>query len=277
MGFETAQIMEFLPLATGLLFTGIVAGLLAGLLGVGGGIVIVPVLFHIMTGLGIDEAVRMHVAVGTSLATIIPTSIRSMRSHAAKGAVDYDIMKVWAPAIIVGVLFGSFLATIADGRVLTFIFAAFALLAALNLGFGKESWRLGRELPSRPAQFVMAGSMGALSSMMGIGAGTFGVTIMTLFNVPIHRAVGTAAGLGAFIAVPGTIGFLIGGWGVDGRPLFSLGYVNLVGFALIAIATVIAAPWGARLAHAMPRIWLARAFAFFLVLTSIRMFWSLLT
>ena len=252
------------------------AGILAGLLGVGGGIVIVPVLFHIFSGLDVDPSIRMHLAVGTSLATIIPTSIRSMRAHARKGAVDYGIMKVWGPPILVGVAIGAWAAAKVDGQVLTGIFATFALLAAFNLAFGKDSWRLGYKLPSPPAQGVLAGSMGVLSTMMGIGAGTFGVTIMTLYNVAIHRAVGTAAGLGVFIAIPGTLGFLISGAGVEGRPLFSVGYINLVGFAFIAAATVVAAPWGVRLAHALPTEVLKKAFAFFLVLTSARMFWSLI-
>lgn len=271
----SADLLDFLPLALGLLATGVAAGILAGLLGVGGGIVIVPVLFHIFTGLDVDEAIRMHLAVGTSLATIIPTSIRSMRAHAKKGAVDYEIMKAWGVPILVGVIIGAWAAARVDGRVLTGIFASFALLAAFNLAFGKENWRLGAALPAKPVQSLMAGGMGVLSTMMGIGAGTFGVTIMTLYNVAIHRAVATAAGLGIFIAIPGTIGFLISGVGVAGRPLFSIGYVNLVGFAFIAVATVAAAPLGVRLAHALPRETLKRAFAFFLVLTSMRMFWSL--
>lgn len=271
-----ADLVEFLPLALGLLATGVFAGILAGLLGVGGGIVIVPVLFHIFTGLDVDPAIRMHLAVGTSLATIIPTSIRSMRAHARKGAVDYDIMKVWGPPILIGVAIGSWLASKVDGQVLTGIFATFALLAAFNLAFGRESWRLGQRLPSPPVQGVLAGSMGVLSTMMGIGAGTFGVTIMTLYNVAIHRAVATAAGLGVFIAIPGTIGFILSGWDVPGRPLFSLGYINLVGFALIASATVLAAPWGVKMAHALPTTILKRAFAFFLALTSARMFLSLM-
>lgn len=271
----SADLLAFLPLALGLLATGVAAGILAGLLGVGGGIVIVPVLFHIFTGLDVDEAIRMHLAVGTSLATIIPTSIRSMRAHAKKGAVDYEIMKAWGLPILVGVIIGAWAAARVDGRVLTGIFASFALLAAFNLAFGRENWRLGASLPSKPVQSLMAGGMGVLSTMMGIGAGTFGVTIMTLYNVAIHRAVATAAGLGIFIAIPGTIGFLISGAGVAGRPLFSIGYINLVGFAFIAVATVLAAPLGVRLAHALPRETLKRAFAFFLVLTSMRMFWSL--
>ena len=273
---SSAELIDFLPLALGLLATGVVAGILAGLLGVGGGIVIVPVLFHIFTGLDVDPSIRMHLAVGTSLATIIPTSIRSMRAHARKGAVDYEIMKVWGPPILIGVAIGAWAAAKVDGAVLTGIFAFFALLAAFNLAFGKESWRLSHKLPTPPVQGLLAGDMGILSTMMGIGAGTFGVTIMTLYNVAIHRAVATAAGLGVFIAIPGTIGFLISGLGVEGRPLFSVGYINLIGFAFIAIATVMTAPWGVRLAHSLPTETLKKAFAFFLVLTSIRMFWSLM-
>jgi len=269
---------EYLALfGVALLITGVIAGILAGLLGVGGGIVIVPVLFHMFTALGIDDSVRMHLAVGTSLATIIPTSIRSSLSHNQKGAVDFSILWAWGPPIIVGVLIGSIVADFATGTVLTLVFATVALLVAVNMAFGNESWRLSDGLPKAPTNQALAGTMGFFSTLMGIGGGTFGVTAMTLFGVPIHRAVGTAAGLGLIIAVPGTIGFLIAGLGVPMRPPLSIGYVNLLGFALIVPATVLAAPWGVRLAHSLDKTMLRRAFALFLAITSLRMYWDLYT
>ena len=258
-----------------LLTAGVVAGILAGLLGVGGGIVIVPVLFHLLSALGIDDSVRMHIAVGTSLATIIPTSIRSTLSHRQKGAVDEDILRSWALPLVGGVIVGTIAAEFSSGWTLTLVFAVVALLAAFNLAYGSEEWRLGDALPTGLVKTAMVGTMGFFCSMMGIGGGTFGVTAMTLFGVPIHRAVGTAAGLGLIIAVPGTIGFIIAGWGAPLRPPLSLGYVNLLGFALIVPATVLAAPLGVRLAHWLDRATLRRAFALFLAITSVRMFWDL--
>lgn len=271
-GYSPAELTLFVA---GLLATGIVAGLIAGLLGVGGGIVIVPVLFHVFTMLGIDEDVRMHMAVGTSLATIIATSIRSVRAHHKKGAVDWALLKRWALPMLIGVAIGTALAAYVNGEVLTLIFATVALLVAFNMAFGRDDWRLGSELPGMAGQGLIASVIGGLSAMMGIGGGTFGVTVMTLYGRPIHQAVATSAGLGLLISVPGAIGFIIGGWNVEGLPPASFGYVNLIGFALIVPATILAAPWGANLAHAISRVTLARAFAFFLLITSLRMFYDL--
>ncbi|MCP5433666.1 MAG: sulfite exporter TauE/SafE family protein [Alphaproteobacteria bacterium] len=272
---EGHQLGDLLILGAGLLASGVAAGLIAGLLGVGGGIVVVPVLYYVLTALDVSEEVRMHLAVGTSLAVIIPTSIRSLTSHAKRGAVDFDILKRWAPAMIGGVAVGSVFASSADGDTLTAIFASVALLVAANLAFGKESWRLGAALPGVWIESVMAGIIGALSTMMGIGGGTFGVTAMTLYGVPIHRAVATSSGLGLLISVPGTLGLVLGGLGVADRPPFSLGYANLLGFALIVPASVLAAPLGVHLAHGLSRKMLTRVFAFFLAVTSAKMFYGL--
>lgn len=271
-GYSTIELVMF---AVGLLATGIIAGVIAGLLGVGGGIVIVPVLFHIFTTLGIDESIRMHLAVGTSLGTIIPTSIRSVRAHHKKGAVDWALLRRWAVPMLLGVLLGTVLASHVDGKVLTGVFAVFAIVIAANLVFGREEWRLGSELPSLPTQSAIATVIGGLSSMMGIGGGTFGVTTMTLFGRPIHQAVATSAGLGLIISVPGAIGFLVSGLSAENLPPFSVGYVNLIGLALIVPMTVLSAPWGAALAHKISRQTLARAFAFFLLITSVKMMMGL--
>ncbi|TNE59673.1 MAG: sulfite exporter TauE/SafE family protein [Alphaproteobacteria bacterium] len=270
------NIAELWPLVLALLAAGIVGGILAGLLGVGGGIVIVPVLFHIFTGLGIDESVRMHLAVGTSLATIIPTSIRSMTAHAKRGAVDFELLKAWALPIFVGVLLGGAVAAYSPGEILTLVFAVIALVVAFHMSFGNEDWRLKDTLPAKWIQNLMAATIGLLSTLMGIGGGTFGVTTMTLFGYPIHRAVATASGFGVIISIPGAITFIVSGWGKEVLPSLSVGHVNLIGFALITPMTVLAAPLGVKIAHALPRLWLRRAFAFFLGLTSLRMFLSLL-
>ena len=269
------SLLQLALLVAGLALTGIVGGLLAGLLGVGGGIVVVPVLYHVFSGIGIDEAVRMHLAVGTSLATIIPTSIRSARAHRDNNAVDMDLIKALGPPILAGVVAGSLIAGMVAGEALMAVFASVALLVSLNMAFGKESWRLGDHFPVGLGRMVIGGVIGLISVLMGIGGGTLGVTILTLYNTAIHRAVGTASGFGLIIAVPGTLAMMLNGWGEAGLPPFSLGYVNLIGFALIVPTTVLAAPWGARIAHAISRVALRRAFAVFLALTSLRMWLDL--
>ena len=263
--------VTYWPFLIGLLLSGVLAGILAGLLGVGGGIVVVPVLFHVFTAIGIDEEIRMHLAVGTSLATIIPTSIRSIRSHAKRGAVEWGVLKSWSIPLFVGVLLGAAVAGFVDGRILTAVFGVLALFIAANMAFSKESWRLGEGLPSGLPSHGMATSIGGLSAVMGIGGGTFGVPIMTLFGMPAHRAVATSSGLGLIISIPGAIGFVVVGWNEPNLPIGSLGYVNVIGFALIAPMTVLAAPLGVHLAHALPKERLKQAFALFLALTSVRM------
>lgn len=264
-------------LAVALFATGLFSGLLAGLLGVGGGIVVVPVMFHIFTQIGLPEEVRIHLAVGTSLATIIPTSIMSLRSHAKRGSVDFDLLRSWAPAVFVGTLVGTALAAPAKGQVLTMVFATVALAVALQMAFLPLETRVADHLPTSPAKHLMPMIIGAISAMMGIGGGTLSVPTLSLFNYPIRRAVGTSSAIGLVIAIPGTIGFILAGWNVEGRPPWSLGYVSLIGFALIVPASLLTAPYGAKLAHSISVKALRRAFAVFLGITSLRMFYGLLT
>jgi uncharacterized membrane protein YfcA len=265
-------LVELLSLAALLLLTGAVAGLVAGLLGVGGGIVIVPVLFHLFSQQGVDPALRMHLAVGTSLATIVVTAWRSVRSHHARGAVDVDLLRGWLAPVLLGVLLGSALAGLAGGRTLALVFATVALAVALHMAFGRESWQLAQRPPLGAGRAALGAGIGFLSLLMGLGGGTLGVPVLTLFGLPVHRAVGTAAGLGLVIGVPGALSFAWSGWGAPGLPPLSLGYVNGLGFALIVPATWLAAPVGARLAHRAPQRTLRRLFALFLVATSLRMF-----
>jgi len=270
MDAETTRLLLILvPL---LLAAGAFAGVLAGLLGVGGGIVVVPALYHIFGYLGIDDSVRMHLAVGTSLATIIPTSIRSVRAHQEKGSFDAGLFRSWAPGIIVGVLFGTWLATLSNFATLTLVFAVVALFVAVYMALGNPSWKLMDNVPSRAKCQPIGATIGAISAMMGIGGGTMAVPVLNLFGVPIHRAVGTSAGFGLVIAIPGTLGFLIGGYGNPALPEFSLGFINWLGFALIVPMTVLTVPYGAKLAHSLSTAGLRRAFAVFLGLTSLRMF-----
>lgn len=254
--------------------TGFVAGILAGLLGVGGGIVIVPVLYYVFSYLGIDEAVRMHLAVGTSLATIIPTSIRSARAHFQRGAVDGQLLRQWGPAMFAGAVVGAWLATLADFRVLTSVFAGVALVVSLHMAFGRPEWRLAHAPPTGAPAVPLAAVIGTVSAMMGIGGGTLSVPVLSLCGFPIHRAVGTAAAFGMIIAIPAVIGFVIGGIGAPGLPPLSAGYVNVLGFAIIVPMTIVAAPYGARLAHSLSQPRLRQAFALFLGVTAVRMLWD---
>ncbi len=259
-----------------LALTGLFAGTLAGLLGVGGGIVIVPVLYHIFSYLGIDAEIRMHLAVGTSLATIIATSLRSSLAHQRKGSFDQTLFRRWAPGIFLGAVFGAWLATRLEFSALTGIFAVVALFVSLHMAANNSQERLQTTTPGGISTILLTGSLGLLSALMGIGGGTLSVPTMTWFGVPIHRAVGTAAGLGMVIAIPGAIGFMIGGFGAAGLPPLSIGYVNWLGFALIVPATILAVPLGTHLAHALNPRPLRKLFALFLGLTAIRMFWDVL-
>ncbi len=263
-------------LAAAMAATGLFSGLLAGLLGVGGGIVIVPVLFSIFPLFGIPEAVQMKLAVGTSLATIIPTSIQSARKHFAKGTMDVALLRSLVPSIAAGVLLGTLLGIVVRGDAHTAVFAVIALAVAANMAFTGVDWRLRESFPSGGLRHALGMFIGGVSAMMGIGGGTVGVPILSMFGAPIRSAVATASAFGVVISIPATIGFIYGGWGNPLLPPLSLGFVNLVGFALIVPASLIAAPWGVQLAHSIPPLLLKRLFALFLGVTVVRMVWSLL-
>jgi uncharacterized membrane protein YfcA len=272
--FASVSSGELATLALAVGASGLISGTVAGLLGVGGGIVVVPVLYQALSFLGVDESVRMPLAVGTSLATIIPTSIRSTLSHNAKGAVDWPILKAWAAPTFFGVLLGTWVAALIGGEGLKAVFAVGAAALGLFMLVGREEWRIGDDVPKGALSWPLGLGNGCLSVLMGIGGGTFGVTVMTLFGAPIHRAVATAAGFGLIIAVPGAIGMIVSGWNVANLPPYSLGYVSLIGFALIAPATIVATPWGVALAHKLSRRKLRLAFGLFLCLTAARMAWA---
>lgn len=268
---------EWIILAAAMLATGCVAGVLAGLFGIGGGIVMVPVLESALGVLGVDPAIRMHVAVATSLATIIPTSISSARAHHRRGAVDLDIVRRWAIFVLLGALLGAWIASQLHSRVLALIFASLALLVALKMIFMADSRNLTDDIPRGPWVPVIPAFIGCASSMMGIGGGTFSVMTLTLFNQPIHRAVGTAALFGLVISLPGTIGFVITGFNDARVPVGNLGYVSLIGLALIAPASVLTAPLGAKLAHAFSARRLSLMFGAFLIVAAGRLFYRALS
>jgi uncharacterized membrane protein YfcA len=194
-----------------------------------------------------------------------------VQSHRERGAVDEALLRSLALPLFVGVAAGSLLARRLDGRVLSGIFGVVALGVALHMALGREGWKLREGLPRGAARGALGAAIGFFSVLMGLGGGTLGVPILSAFGVPIHRAVGTAAGFGLLIGVPGCLAFAATGWGVPGRPPLSAGYVSLAGLAAITPTTWLAAPLGARAAHALPRVWLRRAFALFLAATALRM------
>ena len=215
----------------------------------------------------------MHVAVGTSLATIIPTSISSARAHHSRKSVDVEIVKRWAIFVLIGALLGAWIASRVHSNVLAIVFATLAFLVALKMLFVPESRNLTEDVPRGPLVSIIPTSIGCFSTMMGIGGGTFSVMTLTLFNEPIHRAVGTAALFGLVISLPGMLGFAVAGWGDPRIPAGSIGYVSLIGFACIAPATVLAAPLGAKIAHAFSAKRLNMLFGAFLVIASLRLFY----
>ena len=267
---------DLLLLAFAMLATGAIGGVLAGLLGIGGGIVIVPVLDAALQFLGTEPSIRMHVAVATSLATIIPTSLASSRAHYRRDSVDVPLVRRWAPFVLVGSIAGTWIASRVDSSVLSAVFATVAFIIGVKLVLPMHDRRL---TPDVPRGWLIGGvplTIGAVSSMMGIGGGTLSVAALTLFNQPIHRAVGTAALFGLVIALPGTAGFMLAGYGDTRLPPGSVGYVNLVGFALISPTTVLAAPLGAAIAHRLTQRRLSALFGLFLLTMSFRMAWQAL-
>ncbi len=268
LAFEMSQL---LPLMALLLMIGAVAGVVAGLLGVGGGIILVPAFYYMFAALGYDSENLMQICVATSLATIIFTSIRSVLSHNKKGAVDWDILKGWAPGIAIGAVIGVLIAREMRSVSLMVLFGILGALVGLYLAFGRQSWRLGDAMPTGIGRIITAPVLGFLSVLMGIGGGSFGVPLMTLYNQPIHRAIATSAGFGVIIAVPSVIGFLMIGWGMPVKPPLTIGMVNLPAFAIVVSMTLITAPLGVKLAHAMDPKPLKRAFAFFIMLMALNM------
>lgn len=255
----------------GLAATGMFAGILAGLLGVGGGIVIVPVLFFLFQSFGVSADSAMVVATATSLATIVPTSMSSIRSHHRKGNVDFSLLKRWAGMILLGVLAGSWLVTRVDGSWLTALFGVIATLSAINMLFRTGKSAIFGQLPGSLGQSVMGASIGFFSSMVGIGGGTISVPLLTLYNYPAHRAVGTAAAIGLIISLPGALTMLLLGTTPADAPAGTLGLVNLLGFLCIMPLTVLCAPIGVAIAQKLDAVKLKRVFAIVLLITGLRM------
>jgi uncharacterized membrane protein YfcA len=248
---------------------GALAGVIAGLLGVGGGIVLVPAFFYAFSALGYGGPQLMQVCLATSLATIVVTSARSARAHNARGAVDRAILRGWSPGIVLGALAGVATAAALRSDALVAVFGVLALVVGLWLALGRESLRLGSAMPTGGLRAALSLLVGFLSVLMGIGGGSFGVPLMTLYGVPIHRAIGTASLFGLAIAVPSIAGFLA--LRVAGAPPFTVGAINLPAFAIVIAATFITTPFGARLAHRTDAKRLRRFFGAFLCLVALNM------
>src|SRR6516162_2015335 len=239
---------ELAWLAIAVIAGGVVSGLLAGLFGIGGGAVIVPVLFEVFRLLGVPEEVRMQLCVGTSLAIIVPTAVRSYWAHRAKGLVVPAVLRSWALPAVVGVAIGSVTAAYAPARVLKLAFVVIASIIAAKLLIGRESWVLGRQLPGRFAMTGYGFAVGLASSLMGISGGSLATMAMTLYGVPIHNAVATSAGLGVPITIAGTLGYILAGLPHQALlPPLSLGFVSAIGVVMIAPISSYIAPLGARL------------------------------
>ncbi len=272
----SASAGELLTLALSLAAGGALTGILAGVFGIGGGTVIVPVLYQLFGFMGVPEAVRMHLCIGTSLAAIIPTTLRSYRAHQARGAVDPAVIRRWMPPVILGAVLGAVVAAFITSAQLRGVFAAMCLFNGVRFVLGKESWRLADELPGPAAMAAYGLAIGVFSALMGISGGQLIVMIMTLYNRPIHQAVATSAGLGVLTSIPGTLGFALTGLPEHALlPPLSIGYVSLIGAALIAPISMWTAPLGVRIAHAFSRRGLETAFGLYLLLIAARFLWSL--
>ncbi|WP_282094863.1 sulfite exporter TauE/SafE family protein [Epibacterium ulvae] len=248
---------------------GAIAGVLAGLLGVGGGIVLVPTFFYTFQTLGYGGDQLMQICLATSLATIIVTSLRSVSSHHKKGAVEWEILRRWGPGIVVGAAIGVVAVSALRSSSLQLLFGVLGLLIGTYMGLGRSEWRLGDEMPKGVKRAVLSPMVGFLSVLMGIGGGSFGVPLMSLHGVAIHRAVATAAGFGVIIAVPSVIGFFFVAIDPAVRPPFTVGAVNLGAFAIVVAMTTLTAPIGVRLAHSMNPKPLKRIFAVFLIFVAL--------
>lgn len=274
---------ELAWLSAALLAAGAITGILAGVFGVGGGAVIVPVLYELFALMGVPEAPRMPLCVGTSLAIIIPTSIRSFNAHRAKGAVDIAVVRAWTIPVVLGVLGGSLIARYAPADLFKLVFVFVAGLSAIRLIFGRDSWRIADTLPGILTMRIYGLVIGVLSSLMGIGGGQLSNLVLTFYGRPIHQAIATSSGLGILISIPGTLGYIYAGWPkmaeyADVAALqlpLALGYVSLIGFVLFVPTSIWTAPLGARLAHALPKRKLEIAFGIFLTIVCLRFLSSL--
>lgn len=270
MDLASASAGELIGFGAMLLGAGAVSGVLAGLFGIGGGAILVPVLYEVFGAFSVDEAVRTHLAVGTSIAVIVPTSFRSYFGHRARGAVDTDLLRAWLVAVPFGVVLAILVAASVGGSWLRLVFAVIALAFAVRFLAGARIRPVAADLPHGLVLRAVGAGIGFVSTLMGIGGGAINNVFMTLFGRPLLQAVATSAGLGVLISVPALAGYVIAGWGRDGLPPGSLGFVSVIALALIVPATVFLAPLGVRIAHGLRRRYLEIAFGLLLLAVSVR-------
>jgi uncharacterized membrane protein YfcA len=284
MAVAGLDVTELLELALLLVAVGALSGFLAGVFGVGGGAILVPVFYECFRIAGVPLEVRMPLCIGTSLAIIIPTSIRSYRAHRARGAVDMEILKAWWLPVLIGVVAGSVTARYAPERLFKIVFVLVAWSAAVRLLLARESWKLGDDMPRGPLMKIYGLVIGLLSTLMGIGGGLFSNLLMTFYNRPIHQAVATSSALAVLISIPGALGYVYAGWPAaalhpDVAALqlpFALGYVSLIGAVLVMPTSLLTAGFGVRVAHAMSKRTLEIAFGCYLFIVGSRFVLSLL-
>ena len=271
-----APLSEIVWLACAIVVGGVITGLLAGLFGIGGGAVIVPVLYEVFGVLAVPDEVRMQLCVGTSIAIILPTTVRSYLTHREKGLVVPRVIRLWAVPAVIGVACGSVIAAFAPPVVFKLAFVLIASFIAIKFLFAGDRWNLGTELPGTLPMTLYGFIIGLAGSLMGVSGGSLSNIVLTLYGKSIHQAVATSAGLGVPITIVGTIGYILAGLPHQGLlPPLSLGFVSLIGFAVMAPVSSLTAPYGARLAHRLSRRTLEIAFSIFLLLVSARFLVSL--
>jgi uncharacterized membrane protein YfcA len=262
-------------LAAALAVAGACTGVLAGLFGVGGGTVVVPVLYEVFKLYGVPDEIRMPLCVGTSLAVIVPTSISSYLGHYGRGAVDVGVLRVWIVPIAVGVCAGVLAASLAQPILFKIVFIVVSLFLAVRLLAGKDSWKLGEGLPGKTAMAAYGLIIGSSASLMGIGGGLVANVVLSLYRFPIHAAVATASGVGLIVSIPGALGYVVTGWGHPGLPPLSLGYVSLIGFVLLTPLSLVTVRYGVSLAHQLNRRQMELALSAYLIFISLRFIASL--
>lgn len=275
---------DVVELALLLVGVGALSGFLAGVFGIGGGAILVPVLYECFRVADVPLEVRMPLCIGTSLAIIIPTSIRSFQAHYKRGAVDVEILRIWWLPILIGVIAGSVVARFAPERLFKIVFVCVAWSAAVRLIFARDSWKLGNDLPRGPLMRIYGFCVGILSTLMGIGGGLFSNLLMTFYGRAIHQAVATSSALAVLISIPGALGYVYAGWPAAANyPAvaalqwpFALGFVSLIGAILVMPMSLVTAPLGVKAAHAMSKRTLETAFGCYLFIVGSRFVVSLL-